>query len=267
MSLAGVGIAIGAMLTAYYSKNYIETGLIPVGIAGIVISIFLIISSSNSYALAGEFLAFGIFGGFILVVLNSLIQYRSSEHELGRVMAASNLVQNIFMLLFLAMTVIWTLNHFDTKKIFMILASIGSIALLYTLITLPQFLLRFIFKFIALFRYKLTIQGVENFPKDGAALLLGNHVSWIDWMVLAIASPRRVSFVIERSIYEKWYLKPIFKFFGLIPISSRASKSAFDAIKQKLNEGKIVALFPEGAISRNGHLGEFKRGYEKALEG
>jgi acyl-[acyl-carrier-protein]-phospholipid O-acyltransferase/long-chain-fatty-acid--[acyl-carrier-protein] ligase len=267
MSLAGVGIAIGAMLTAYYSKDYIETGLIPVGIVGVAGSIFLITSSSSTVALSFEFLAFGIFGGFILVVLNSLIQYRSSEHELGRVMAASNLVQNIFMLLFLTLTVFWTLNHFDTKEIFMILASIASIALLYTLITLPQFLLRFIFKFIAMFRYKLTIQGVENFPKDGAALLLGNHVSWIDWMVLAIASPRRVSFVIERDIYERWYLKPIFKFFGLIPISSRASKSAFDAIKQKLNEGKIVALFPEGAISRNGHLGEFKRGYEKAVEG
>jgi len=267
MSLAGVGIAIGAMLTAYYSKDYIETGLIPVGIVGVAASIFLITSSSSTVALSFEFLAFGIFGGFILVVLNSLIQYRSSEHELGRVMAASNLVQNIFMLLFLTLTVFWTLNHFDTKEIFIILASIASIALLYTLITLPQFLLRFIFKFIALFRYKLTIQGVENFPKDGAALLLGNHVSWIDWMVLAIASPRRVSFVIERDIYERWYLKPIFKFFGLIPISSRASKSAFDAIKQKLDEGKIVALFPEGAISRNGHLGEFKRGYEKALEG
>ena len=267
MSLAGVGIAIGAMLTAYYSKDYIETGLIPVGIVGVAASIFLITSSSSTVALSFEFLAFGIFGGFILVVLNSLIQYRSSEHELGRVMAASNLVQNIFMLLFLTLTVFWTLNHFDTKEIFIILASIASIALLYTLITLPQFLLRFIFKFIALFRYKLTIQGVENFPKDGAALLLGNHVSWIDWMVLAIASPRRVSFVIERDIYERWYLKPIFKFFGLIPISSRASKSAFDAIKQKLDEGKIVALFPEGAISRNGHLGEFKRGYEKAIEG
>ena len=267
MSLAGLGIAIGAMLTAYYSKDYIETGLIPIGILGIVASIVLITTTSSTTALAIEFLAFGIFGGFILVVLNSLIQFRSSDHELGRIMAASNLVQNIFMLMFLILTVVWTLSHFDTKKIFLILAAIASMLLFYTLITIPQFLLRFLFKFIALFRYKLSIQGVENFPKDGAALLLGNHVSWIDWMVLAIASPRRVSFVIERSIYEKWYLKPIFKFFGLIPISNKASKSAFDAIREKLNEGKIVALFPEGAISRNGHLGEFKKGYEKAIEG
>jgi len=108
----------------------------------------------------------------------------------------------------------------------------------------------------------LRIHGVENFPKDGAALLLGNHVSYIDWMVLSIASPRRVSFVIERKFYEKWYLKPIFRFFGVIPISSRASKEAFKAVREKLSHGKIVCIFPEGALTRNGHLGKFQRGFE-----
>ena len=86
-------------------------------------------------------------------------------------------------------------------------------------------------------------------------------------MVLSIASPRRVSFVIERSIYEKWYLKPIFKFFGLIPISARASKEAFRDIRAKLDEGKIVALFPEGSITRTGHLGTFAKGFELSLKG
>ncbi len=266
MAMAGLGIAIGAMLTAKFSKNYIETGLIPVGILGIVTAIILITKTSSTYLLGAEFLLFGIFGGFILVILNSLIQYRAKSHELGRVMAASNWVQNIFMLTFLLLTVFAALSSVETKTLFTFLSTVAIIGLLYTLITLPQFLLRFIFKFIASFRYNLKTHGVENFPKDGAALLLGNHVSWIDWMVLSIAAPRRVSFVIERSIYEKWYLKPIFKFFGLIPISAKASKEAFRDIRAKLDQGKIVALFPEGSISRNGHLGMFQKGFELALK-
>ncbi len=266
MAMAGLGIAIGAMLTAKFSKDYIETGLIPVGILGIVTAIILITKTANTTLLGAEFLLFGIFGGFILVVLNSLIQFRAKSHELGRVMAASNWVQNIFMFGFLLLTVFAALGSVETKTLFALLSTIGTIGLIYTLITLPQFLLRLIFKVIASFRYHLKIHGVENFPKDGAALLLGNHVSWIDWLVLSIASPRRVSFVIERSIYEKWYLKPIFKFFGLIPISARASKEAFKDIKAKLDEGKIVALFPEGSITRTGHLGTFQKGFELAMK-
>ncbi len=266
MAMAGVGIAVGALLTAKLSKNYIETGLIPVGILGIVVSIVLISNTSSTTLLGAEFFLFGVFGGFVLVVLNSLIQFRSQEHELGRVMATSNWVQNIFMLGFLLLTVIAALNHVSLKSIFTFLSIMAIIGLVYSMITLPQFLLRFIFKAIAFFRYRLTTYGVKNFPKDGPALLLGNHVSWIDWMVLSIASPRRVSFVIERTIYEKWYLKPIFKFFGLIPISSRASKEAFKGIQAKLNEGKIVALFPEGSITRTGHLGTFQKGFELAMK-
>ncbi len=266
MAMAGVGIAIGALLTAKFSKDYIETGAIPIGILGVTLSILAIVKTSSLTLLGVEFLTFGLFGGFILVILNSLIQFRAHAHELGRVMAASNLVQNIFMFAFLLLTVFAALNQIETKSLFNFLSIVAILGLIYTLITLPQFLLRFIFKIIASFRYKLKIHGVKNFPKDGAALLLGNHVSWIDWMVLSIASPRRVSFVIERSIYEKWYLQPLFKFFGLIPISAKASKEAFLAIRQKLDEGKIVAIFPEGAITRNGHLGHFQKGFELALK-
>ncbi len=266
MALAGLGIAIGALLTAKLSKLYIETGLIPVGVFGVAISILFITQSSSIYLLAVEFLLFGIFGGFLLVILNTLIQYRAKESELGRVMAATNLIQNIFMLIFLLLTVFVSLYHVDTKSIFTFLSIITFLALIYTLITLPQFLLRLIFKIIASFRYKLSIDGIENFPKDGGVLLLGNHVSFIDWMVLAIASPRRVSFVIDRYYYEKWYLKPIFKLFGLIPISQKASKEAFKEVRKRLDDGKVVVIFPEGAITRNGHLGVFLKGYEIALK-
>ena len=262
MALAGVGIAVGSVLTAKLSEKYIETGLIPIGAIGIVLTILAITKTSDLYLLAVEFLTFGIFGGFLIVILNALIQYRAKAHELGRVMATSNFVQNWFMLIFLGLTMYSALNGLDTDTLFHILIAVVAIGALYAFITLPQFLLRLVFKVIALFRYHLRIHGVENFPKDGAALLLGNHVSYIDWIVLSIASPRRVSFVIERTFYDKWYLQPIFKFFGVIPISARASKDAFKAVKEKLEKGKIVCIFPEGALTRNGHLGKFQRGFE-----
>ena len=266
MALAGVGIAIGSILTMKLSKNYIETGLLPIGTIGVATSIYFISNTTSLYFLAAEFLLFGISGGFLIVVLNALIQFRAKEHELGRVMATNNFSQTFLMLGFLLLTMLTSLYGISLNSIFNLLIVIVSISAIYTFISLPQFLLRLIFKVIAGFRYKLRTHGIENFPKDGSALLLGNHVSWIDWMVLSIAAPRRVSFVIERSIYEKWYLKPMFKFFGLIPISSRSSKQAFKAIQQKLDEGKIVALFPEGSITRTGHLGTFAKGFEIAMK-
>ncbi len=266
MALAGVGIAIGSVLTMKLSKNYIETGLIPIGAIGVSIVITLIANSSSAIVLGILFLIFGIFGGFLIVILNALIQFRSQEHQLGRIMATSNFVQSFLMLVFLLITMFVALFDISISSIFTLLFVTVAIGALYSFITLPQFLLRLVFKVIANFRYKLSTHGIKNFPKDGAALLLGNHVSWIDWMILSIAAPRRVSFVIERNIYEKWYLKPIFKFFGLIPISARASKEAFKDIRAKLDEGKIVALFPEGSITRNGHLGAFAKGFELAIK-
>lgn len=266
MAMAGVGIAIGAYISAKVSKHYIETGLLPISGIGMAVSVYMILQSSSQLVLGGLFLSFGIFGGFSVVILNSLIQFRAREHELGRIMATNNFVQNIFMLSFLVLTMIGAIYSVSTSSIFASLIIILTLTTIYAIITLPQFFLRLLFKIMVSFRYKLSTYGVENFPKDGGALLLGNHVSYLDWMILAIGSPRRVSFVIDKTIYEKKLLKPIFKFFGLIPISPRSSRGAFKAINEKLQEGKIVALFPEGAITRNGHLGKIQKGFELILK-
>ncbi len=263
MALAGLGIATGAILTAKLSEKYIETGLIPIGALGVMLTIYAITKTSNLYLLATEFFLFGLSGGFLVVILNALIQYRAKLHELGRVMATSNFVQNWVMLLFLGLTMYAALNDTQTRTLFYTAIAIIGAGVLYAFVTLPQFLLRLIFKIVALFRYHLRVRGVENFPKDGAALLMGNHVSYIDWVVLSIACPRRVSFVIDRSFYDRWYLRPIFRFFGVIPISTRASKDAFRAVREKLEKGKIVCIFPEGSLTRNGHLGKFQKGYER----
>lgn len=137
----------------------------------------------------------------------------------------------------------------------------------YGLINMKYFksLLRLLIKNLFCLRYRLDIQASEHIPDQGGVLLLGNHSSWIDWLIIQISSPREVHFVIKKKHYRRWYLKPFFDAFGVIPISSTASKGALKQIGILLKAGKVVCLFPEGGVSRSAQLAEFKQGYEYAL--
>ncbi|MDH5465650.1 MAG: AMP-binding protein, partial [Thiovulaceae bacterium] len=128
---------------------------------------------------------------------------------------------------------------------------------------LPQAMLRLFAYFVISRRYKVDVTGFENLPKEGGVLLIGNHVSWIDWIIISMASVRRIHFVMERAIYEKWYVKMYVRHFNPIPISTRGGAKAREMIQQRLGEGEVVCIFPEGVISRNGHLGEFYKGFER----
>ena len=103
-------------------------------------------------------------------------------------------------------------------------------------------------------------------PKQGGALLLGNHISWIDWAIVELASPRPVHFVIDRAFYDNRFLSGFLKMFGAIPISPRGSKQALATIRQLLLDGEVVCLFPEGGISRDGQLSEFKAGFQRSVQ-
>jgi acyl-[acyl-carrier-protein]-phospholipid O-acyltransferase/long-chain-fatty-acid--[acyl-carrier-protein] ligase len=146
----------------------------------------------------------------------------------------------------------------------MLVALAGAI---YTVYELPHSLTRLVAGVLVSGKYRIDVVGFDHLPKTGGTLLLGNHISWIDWAMIQIASPRPVRFVMLRRIYEQWYLKPIFKFFGVIPISSGQSKEALVKINQLLKAGEVVCLFPEGAISRTGSLGLFHAGFERAAGG
>jgi len=131
---------------------------------------------------------------------------------------------------------------------------------------MPQSLVRYIVRVIVRMRYKVDVFGIENIQSQRGVLLLGNHVSFLDWAILQIAYPRQIRFVIDRVYFNKWYLKPFLKFAKVIPISSRGSRGALSEVSKALNAGQIVAIFPEGHISRNGHLDEFRSGFEMAAK-
>ncbi len=264
MGISAIGIIIGSLLASNISKNYIEIGIIPIGSIGIFITLLILPQLNNLYFCGLDFFFFGIFGGLLIVPLNSLIQYYTSSKRLGVVLSGNNFFQNIFMFSFLVLTVLFSFIDIQSSEIFYFLSFLAFGSALYTIYKLPQSLVKLFISLFFSIKYKLIVQGIENIPKNKGVLLLGNHISWLDWGFIQMASPRTIRFVMERNIYEKRLLRPILDFFKVIPISISSGKKSLDEVARCLNNGEVVCIFPEGGISRSGHLGEFKRGFEIA---
>ena len=165
--------------------------------------------------------------------------------ETWQVLATNNLIQNIFMLVALIGAAMLPLLGIPLAYIFKSLFVVMLAASLFAIYNLPLSLIRYIIYFLCAAFFRLNAKGINNLPATGGALLLGNHLSYLDWAIIQIASPRPIRFVMEKAIYEKWYLKMFLKFLGIIPIKRTASKDAMDTIVQALNQGEMVALFPK----------------------
>jgi acyl-[acyl-carrier-protein]-phospholipid O-acyltransferase/long-chain-fatty-acid--[acyl-carrier-protein] ligase len=264
MAVSAIGIIIGSFVASRISKNYIEVGMVPVGSLGVFLTLLLIPFWDDLYLSGVNFFFFGVFGGLLIVPLNSLIQYHASNKRLGLVLSGNNFIQNIFMFSFLVVTVLFSFIDIESTEIFYLLSLIAFGSAIYTIYKLPQSLIKLFITLFFSMRYKLIVQGIENIPQNGGVLLLGNHISWLDWAFVQMASPRAIRFVMERTIYEKKFLKPFLDFFKVIPISTSGGRKSLDAVASYLEKGEVVCIFPEGSISRSGHLGEFKKGFELA---
>ncbi|HHC74311.1 MAG TPA: acyl-[ACP]--phospholipid O-acyltransferase, partial [Thiothrix sp.] len=166
------------------------------------------------------------------------------------------------MLSFLVITILLSMMGMDSLHFFWLLAVVVLVGAVYTIYKLPQSLIRFVISRLITSRYRIHVLNFENIPANGGVLLLGNHISWLDWAMVQIACPRKLHFVITKVYYNKWYLKRFLDLFGVVPIGTRASAESLKTVAQLLRDGKAVCLFPEGTISHSGQLNEFKRGYE-----
>ncbi|PID49188.1 MAG: acyl-[ACP]--phospholipid O-acyltransferase [Proteobacteria bacterium] len=267
MACAGIGIMLGSLLAGRLSRYHIETGLIPIGAIGIMITVSMLTSLHSTLLQAANFLMLGIMGGLFIVPLNALMQYHAPKNQLGRVLACFNLIDNLMMLGFLGLTIVLAWYGISSLHLFTFLSLVVIGGAIYTVSQMPQSLLRFVISRLFHARYRLKVLGFENLPTTGGVLLLGNHISWIDWALVQMASPRQIRFVMEKGYYERWYLKGVLKLFGAIPIQSGASEFAINEVRKSLQAGEVVCLFPEGTLSRTGQLTEFKRGFEKAAKG
>lgn len=267
IACAGVGIIIGSIIAGRYSKNYIETGLIPLGACIMFLTLLVFTTFTSISALGMLFFLFGFGGALYIVPLNALMQFYSNDKELGTILAGNNFVQNIGMLAALLTATLFGFANLPAQWLFYLSTLLGLIAFVAMMKLLPFSLVRILVSMAILQRYRLIVEGFNNIPQKGGVLLLGNHISFIDWAIVQMAVPKKVYFVMERSIYSRWYIKFFFDFFGVIPVSSLGSRGAIEQIQKRLCNGDIVCLFPEGVISRHGHLNEFKSGFEKIAQG
>jgi acyl-[acyl-carrier-protein]-phospholipid O-acyltransferase/long-chain-fatty-acid--[acyl-carrier-protein] ligase len=262
MALAGIGIVVGAFMAASFSRYYIHTGLVAVGAFGVTLIVFLVPFVSSMIVMAFMFMLFGIFSAFIMVPLNAQIQFLSPLPHLGTILAGSNFIQNIFMFTFLILTTIFAYFGMNAEVLFYLM---GFVGVYLTLMVFKRYLVMTFWAVMEIFgrtRHRYTYLGLENIPKDKAVLFLGNHVSWLDWIILQLPLEKRINFMMDKEIYHWKFFHPVFKKGEVIPVSSKASKDAFKEAFRRLQQNKMVALYPEGEISVNGELGTFYRGYE-----
>jgi acyl-[acyl-carrier-protein]-phospholipid O-acyltransferase / long-chain-fatty-acid--[acyl-carrier-protein] ligase len=267
MALSAAGVMIGSFIAGKASKKRIELGIVPLGAIGIFISLLAFAFANSAFWLGVASFGFGFFGGLFIVPLNALIQFLSPQKSLGTILAGNNFIQNISMIgfLFLSIIIIWL--GMSSSIILFIVAILAFFVGLFVIKQIPHLFARIMLLPILKTRYKFALHGLENLPSRGGVLMLGNHISWIDWLILQSATPRPIKFVMEKTYYQKWYMKRFLNFFQVIPISAGGSKKALDGIRERLDNGEVVALFPEGRISFNGQMNEFKKGFELAISG
>jgi len=269
LAVAGFGVLFGALYTGRISKGYIETGGIPIGAIGMASMLLLLMLVTQSKILICiVILMYGFFGGMFVVPLNSLVQYHAENKELGKVMAATNFSENIFMFSFLVVTTLSSIfiAQSSTVILFAVLILLIVVAIV-AVRAMPQSLLRFVFRIVVKRFYRVDVFGLDNIPDHGGVLLLGNHTSFLDWAMLQIACPRPIRFVLLKQFYNIKFLNRIFKALKLIPISAGTSRTALEQVREGLEQGDVICIFPEGRLSRNGHLGKFHGGFERAIEG
>ena len=263
--LAGGSFIVGLMYAKRISKNYIEMSIVPIGALGAGLSLYMMPFVQNEWGFGLALFIFGVFSGLFSSPLASTIQFITPSKSLMRVLSGCHLIQNVTVLLFLILTIIWGYTVTDHKTLFYLISGIAFIGMGYTFIKLPQSLVRSMVHILIGFKYNLSVYGLENANTNSqGVLLLGNHVSFLDWAILQMAYPVQIHFVMERGYYERWYLKPFFYFFKIIPISNTGTEDALIMVTEALNRGETVALFPEGQLSRTGHLGAFEHDFELA---
>jgi acyl-[acyl-carrier-protein]-phospholipid O-acyltransferase / long-chain-fatty-acid--[acyl-carrier-protein] ligase len=262
MALAGIGIVIGSILATKYSKYFINMGLVSIGALGITTLVFFIPFVHSMGIMAGMFMIFGIFSGFLMVPLNAQIQFLSPRVHLGTVIAGSNFIQNIFMFFFLLLTTLFAYFGMNSEFLFYMM---GFVGLYLFWILFKRYDVETFWAIMEIFgrtRHVYRYVGLKNVPKKGAVLLLGNHVSWLDWILVQLPLKRKINFLIDKQIYNWWGFHAVFKKGETIPVSPKGAKDAFYEAHRRLLDGKIVGLFPEGEITKDGTLGKFYHGYE-----
>ncbi len=284
-----IGIAIGSLLCETLSRRHVEIGLVPLGAIGMSVfsidlyftsrglpmsselSIAQFIGMSAHWRVMADLALLSLFAGLYSVPMYALIQLRSLPTHRARIIAANNIMNALFMIASSVMAGALLGAHFSIPQIFLFTGLANAVVAFYIFMLVPEYFLRFIAWVLSHLVYRFKITGDQHIPVEGAAILTCNHVSFIDAVLLMAASPRPIRFVMDHRIFQIPVLGWLFKLAKAIPIASKnedsvAYERAFTEAQKVLQEGDLLAIFPEGGITKDGQLQEFKGGIMKILE-
>ena len=264
LALLGGGVAMGSVLAARLSRRAINLGLVPFGaLAMSAVFGILALLVPGSLLFLASLAALGVAGGIYLVPLATFLVDRSKEGERGRVLAASSMLSSIAGVLAVgAYRLTTAVFHLSIAQQFLLLATLMLATAVLAMRLLPQDTLRVVGLFLARLRYSVRTAGVENLPKTGGALIVCNHVSYVDTIILSLASPRPVRFLSHESFFKTPVLGSILRVFGAIPIAPARAKDALRRASDCIRAGELVCIYPEGQLTRTGCLMELKSGFE-----
>lgn len=261
--ILGIGVISGSIFASHINRNRIELGLIPLGgfglVAGLLWSGLAPLGSSWMYA---GIIFTGAAGGCFMVPLYAFAQDKAEKQEKARIHAGMNLMDCLGTLVAVAMVALMKWLELSASTQFLLLAIPTFFAAIYIMRLLPQDLVRFLMLAAVRFTYKVKPVNMERIPATGGVLLLPNHVSYVDALIVGSASRRPVRFVMWDALYNLWWLKWLMRLIGTVPISATRAKDAIRAVAAALKEGEIVCLFPEGQITRHGMINELRKGFE-----
>ena len=284
-----VGIGIGSLMCEMLSKRHVEIGLVPLGAIGMtVFAVDLYFSSRGlppSASLGvGEFVRqpahwrvmadlglLSLFAGIYSVPMYALIQLRSAPSHRARIIAANNILNALFMIVSSLLVGVLLGLHFTIPEVFLATGLANAVVATYIFLLMPEYLLRFIAFVATRLIYRFKVRNDEHIPTQGAAILVCNHVSFVDAVLLMAASPRPIRFIMDHRIFKMPVLGTIFRLAKAIPIAPQkedaaAYERAFAEARKVLEEGDLLCIFPEGGLTRDGRLQDFKGGVMKILQ-
>ncbi|MEJ8852023.1 MFS transporter [Variovorax rhizosphaerae] len=284
-----VGIGVGSLLCETLSRRQVEIGLVPLGAIGMsVFAIDLYFASRSLPPVAemglGAFMhihahwrvladlgLLSLFAGLYSVPMYALIQLRSQATHRARIIAANNIMNALFMIGSSLIAGALLKAGFTVPQIFLFTGIANALVAAYIFLLVPEYLLRFVSWVLSHLIYRFKVRGQQHIPGEGAAVLVCNHVSMVDAVLLMAASPRPIRFIMDHQIFKVPVLGWLFKLAKAIPIAPQkedpaAYDRAFDQAAQVLREGDLLAIFPEGALTRDGEMAPFKGGVVKIVE-
>ncbi len=285
-----IGIGLGSVLCEKMSGHKIEIGLVPFGSIGMtlfaidlyfasrgmvkaseLIGAAKFLESAANWRVLADLFLLAMFAGFYSVPLYSMMQARTEPHIRARIIAANNILNALFMVVAAGMSAAILHAGLTLPQLFLTVAIMNAAVALFIYKLVPEFLMRFIIWMLIHTFYKVDKRGLENIPDEGACVLVCNHVSFVDALVIGGTIQRPVRFVMDHRIFKIPVLNFVFRTAGTIPIASAREDpvmldKAYERIDAYLKEGEVVCIFPEGRITDNGDLYPFKKGITRIIE-